>query len=100
MLCDKHLLGEHVEMHMFVGTINKKVSIYGYIKGGLVEVHNIVNRHSEIVSEMDKRGMCHMSLLAEFESWHAGDVNVAANIVELKSRCKQCAKRIEDHELC
>ena len=23
MLCTKHLLGEHVELHMFVGTINK-----------------------------------------------------------------------------
>ncbi len=36
-LCRKHLLGEHVEMHMFVGTIKRGVSLNGYIKNKLVE---------------------------------------------------------------
>ena len=26
-MCNQHLLGEHVEMHMFVGTLNKNKSI-------------------------------------------------------------------------
>ena len=44
MLCKKHLLGEHVELHMFVGTINKNKKLDGYKKNGLVEV--IVCRHN------------------------------------------------------
>ena len=47
MLCMKHLLGEHVELHMFVGTINKNKKLDGYRKNGLVEIHNIQSRHLE-----------------------------------------------------
>ena len=27
LMCNKHLLGEHVEMHMFFGTIQKGISM-------------------------------------------------------------------------
>ena len=27
LLCRKHLLGEHLEIHMFVGTINKGINV-------------------------------------------------------------------------
>ena len=52
ILCRRHLLGEHVELHMFVGSINKKISLDGYAKNSLVEVHNIKSRHSQLVKEM------------------------------------------------
>lgn len=31
-MCRQHLLGEHVECHMFVGAILKGISLSGYIK--------------------------------------------------------------------
>jgi len=30
-MCNKHLFGEHVEHHMFIGTLERKKSINGYI---------------------------------------------------------------------
>lgn len=37
-MCNKHLFGEHVELHMFVGIINKNKSLAGYLKNKLIEV--------------------------------------------------------------
>lgn len=61
LMCDRHLLGEHLEMHMFVGTINKRKWIDGYLKNNLVEVAYIHTRHDELVQEMQQRGMNHNS---------------------------------------
>lgn len=96
LMCDRHLLGEHVEMHMFVGTIRKGVSIQGYLDGGLVEVDRIVKRHDQLVLEMQRRSMRHSSPLAMTPdevnrfSPDFGLVDPAANLAALISRCSQC----------
>lgn len=90
-LCRRHLLGEHVEMHMFVGTIRKGVSMKGYIEGGLVETQNIRKRHDQLAEEMTRRGMNHRSPLVEDYVIAEGSVDVAANLVELTRRCPECA---------
>lgn len=95
-LCTKHLLGEHVETHMFCGTINKGISIKGYVEKGLVEVQNIKTRHDELRDEMIKRGMKHNSPLPEYKSWNEGSIDIDNNIEELKRRCPQCRQRIEE----
>lgn len=56
MLCRKHLLGEHLECHMFVGTILAGKSLKGYVDNGLVEVDSLVQRHNDLAVEMSKRG--------------------------------------------
>ena len=93
-MCRKHLLGEHVEMHMFVGSINKGISMDGYINGGLVEINNIHGRHTLLVDEMLKRGYVHKKELPSFlaDPWqdNFGSVDVAANEIELRRRCKEC----------
>jgi len=58
-LCRKHLLGEHVECHMFLGSLAKNISLKGYIEKGLVEVHNIIKRHDELAIELGSRGYQH-----------------------------------------
>ena len=95
MMCRKHLLGEHFEMHMFVGTLLKNKSLDGYIKKGLVEVHNIEKRHRELAEEMVKRGFHHHSPIREFTSVTKGKVDSEKNIIELRERCKECRKRGE-----
>ena len=35
-MCNKHLFGEHVEHHMFIGTLERKKSINGYIRNDLL----------------------------------------------------------------
>ena len=64
-MCQKHLCGEHVEMHMFIGCLIRDKNIDGYIQKGLVEIHNIVKRHNALAREMKKRGMKHKSPIAK-----------------------------------
>ena len=92
-LCDKHLLGEHVEMHMFVGSIKKGTSLKGYINKGLVEVHNIKKRHNDLDNEMNKRGMKHKSSLPDFNDWIEGKVLSKTNHLSLCNRCINCKNR-------
>ena len=94
MLCRKHLLGEHVELHMFVGTINKNKKLNGYRENGLVEVHNIKSRHAELVSEMKSRGMNHNSPLQKFKAFNFGFVDIDNSYNELLKRCTHCKTRI------
>ena len=101
VMCRKHLLGEHVEMHMFVGTIIKGVSLHGYVAGGLVQTQDIEKRHWELVAEMERRGMNHKSPLPNSLKVALtppqGEVNSAANLIELARRCPECAKLQKEH---
>lgn len=90
LLCNKHLLGEHVELHMLVGSILKNKSLEGFKKNNLIEVHNINKRHQELVKEMIRRGMNHNSELPKFKSFKYGKVNIQNNLKELKQRCNKC----------
>ena len=90
ILCRKHLLGEHLEMHMFVGSIKKERNIKGYIKNGLVEIHNIINRHDILVMEMNRRNMNHKSPIEIIELWNEGYVNIKENEKILFDRCHEC----------
>ena len=94
-LCTQHLLGEHLEQHMFMGCVKKGTSLKGYIDKGLVEIHNIPKRHDELATEMIKRGYNHKSPLQEFTCQETGCVDSEQNIKELKRRCINCKERIE-----
>ena len=100
ILCTKHILGEHVEIHSFLGTIKKGTSVKGYIEKGLLEVHNLKKRHDELKEEMIKRGMNHKSEFPEFKSWIEGFVDSENNINELKKRCEKCKINIEKNQIC
>ena len=65
IMCREHLLGEHVEIHMFIGTINSNKSVKGYSQKGLLELHNLYARHADLVEEMKHRGYNHYSELDE-----------------------------------
>lgn len=86
-------------MHMFLGTLREGKLINGYINNGLVEVHNIINRHDELAEEMKRREYNHKSPidydLMDFDLWEDGCVNSEQNIVELHRRCPDCRERIE-----
>lgn len=95
-LCNQHLLGEHVETHMFVGTINKGISIKGYLKNGLLETHNLHKRHRQLVEEMKNRNMNHKSKLPKCKSNNIeGHIDINENLIDLQNRCVECKKRIK-----
>lgn len=95
LLCDQHLLGEHVEHHMFAGCLLKGKTLTGYIDGGLVEIQTLIARHDELVAEMQRRGFNHKSPMPGIDKllFAAGYVDVDANIKELAKRCKHCRAR-------
>ena len=99
-LCRKHLLGEHRELHCFLGTLKKGISIQGYINNGLLELHNLKNRHNELVLEFEKRGYCHKSFLnlQGIDLYEKGYVDIEKNLKELSGRCVECQRRIENDQ--
>jgi len=96
-MCRKHLLGEHVEIHMLVGTILKNKSIDGYIKNDLLEPRSIYTRHRKIAEEMLKRGYNHNSPLKEIDfsseaikPYLMHKVDSKKSYSDLIKRCKDC----------
>jgi hypothetical protein len=94
-LCNKHLLGEHVEMHMFTGTIQKNKSIRGYLIKGLVNPSLIKKRHDKLAEEMIERGMNHQSdLNIDCSDFINRPISIRKNEEELCKRCEICRERI------
>jgi hypothetical protein len=95
LMCDQHLLGEHVELHMFVGTLQKGVSVRGYLEGGLLEPRRMWDRHEELVAEMERRGMRHESPLSMVDvgDLAEGAVDAEGSLYELRRRCAACRAR-------
>lgn len=96
IMCRQHLLGEHVEMHMFAGAIRKGTSMAGYLDGGLLEPRQVKYRHDRLVEEMERRGMNHRSPMQE-EPWIPGKGKVSpfASLQELLRRCPDCQARFD-----
>jgi hypothetical protein len=101
-LCNKHLLGEHLEMHMFAGCIKKGISLKGYYENKLVCTNLIKKRHNDLVEEMISRNMKHKSPFSEidfFKDFKYGEIDIEANINELMSRCPKCKERFISSEV-
>jgi hypothetical protein len=98
LMCDQHLLGEHVEHHMMVGSIRAGKKIAGHVSRGQIETDTIASRHDELVAEMVRRGMRHRSPIdvGGLEIVKVGAVDRAGNLVELARRCPRCRQKIED----
>lgn len=98
-LCNQHLLGEHLEMHMFAGAIRKGTSIKGYLQKGLVNPRMITKRHNELAKEMRNRGMKHQSpLKLSRKNLPEGSVDKQVSLMTLIERCSNCKKRINKEE--
>jgi hypothetical protein len=107
-MCRQHLLGEHVELHMFLTHLRKGRGIDGYLRKNCLEPLSIYKRHEQLALEMLSRGMNHKSplddsfpfiknlkkyyKLSEIEY----KVDVEWSTKELLSRCKICQKRYLD----
>ena len=96
ILCKNHLLGEHNEIHKFLGTINAGYQYSGYMKG-MIEIHNIPNRHAALVEEMSRRGYNHKSPLPTwFSPWYEGYVPQSWALDDLIDRCPECRRNFEE----
>jgi hypothetical protein len=89
-MCRKHLLGEHVEIHMAVATLRLGKSVAGFLEKGLLELGSLRSRHDELVEEMLRRGYRHNSPLGRLPRRNEGKVDRRANLRELARRCPDC----------
>jgi len=101
-MCRKHLLGEHVELHMLLGSLRRGKSIDGFISGRLVDPQMVFARHALLVEEMERRGFKHSSPIdaqecATLAARYAGraSIDISANLTELMRRCPDCAARMQ-----
>ncbi|MBN2420973.1 hypothetical protein JXB27_01705 [Candidatus Woesearchaeota archaeon] len=102
LLCRKHLLGEHGELHKFIPSFKKKIKVHGRISPKVqIEPKSYEKRHNQLVKEMLRRGYSHNSKLKapDFsylpKEHRNAKVNINISIGDLKKRCKECKKRIE-----
>jgi hypothetical protein len=100
-MCDRHLLGEHAEIHMAIGTIAKGRSVAGRVEHGLLEPASFRTRHDALAAEMVGRGFRHDSPLPDYDlsglpaEVREHRVDVAAAERELRSRCRRCGPRAD-----
>lgn len=103
-LCNRHLLGEHGEIHKHRWVFERNYSISGRINPVVqIEPLSMEIRHNELAEEMIRRGMNHssdyilpnLSYLINSEREAKVDINIS--IHELSGRCPECKKRIENY---
>jgi hypothetical protein len=97
-MCRQHLLGEHLECHMFAGSMRKGLKIDGYIKNNFLEPASLKKRHDELAEEMKRRGYKHRSPLQKFsmkkyKKFERVRINRLSSKRDLLRRCKKCRKR-------
>lgn len=97
ILCRQHLLGEHVELHMFVGHLTRGNSVDGYVAKNLLESATIEKRHKALAVEMKRRGYNHRSKLVYRDTLSLGKINRKDALDELLRRCKLCRIRYAQH---
>jgi len=102
-MCRKHLLGEHVETHMLLGSLVRGKNLRGFFAKGLIEPRALLARHEALAAEMIARGYAHRSPM---------DALVVAGAVaglsqedrdrvvdreksesDLQSRCEECRNK-------
>lgn len=103
LLCRKHLLGEHGEIHKHRHNFEKHHKMTGRIYPiVLIEPASMKSRHDELVEEMLSRGYNHNSpyempdiSYLPIDQQNA-KADMAHNLKDLAGRCEECEKRINE----
>lgn len=100
-LCNKHLLGEHGEIHKHRHIFEKQYSISGRIYPQVqIQPSAMQLRHDELVLEMQRRNMRHQSPYKQPDVSYLPDhekfavVDITESLIDLKDRCVNCHNRI------
>lgn len=108
-LCRKHLLGEHVEHHMMVGSLRagRIEAFLGHVKRGQIAPRTIYARHQALSLELCARKYNHRSridyrevsqlikILPRWAWWHHKPLS-ESRLLDLLNRCPECKARWED----
>lgn len=98
-MCDKHLIAEHHETHVFAGRIRKRMPLDGWLAKNMLEPAALQARHDDLADEMVLRGFNHDSMLVICPEDYLSADQLAVRIdrntaeVELHSRCAACKEK-------
>ena len=110
-MCRRHLLGEHVELHMLAGSILRGKTLTGFVGRGLIQPGAIAPRHAALAAEMRRRGYSHASPLIESpsgldehiralarypEAVREATVDAEKSLSDLLARCPECRRLFRD----
>jgi hypothetical protein len=95
IMCNRHLLGEHYECHMFAGCLSKGKSLKGYLANNLFDPASLTSRHDQLVEEMRLRGYTHNSPIVKHVG-KANPIDAIKSLDQLLERCFDCRQR-QDH---
>jgi len=100
IMCGNHLLGEHLETHMFHSIIKKGLvsSLKGYVENNLLEIESLKKRHDELAQEMVRRKYYHTSPMEPLNEDLVRNIpkvkiNKEKSLKELLNRCSKCRER-------
>jgi len=98
IMCRKHLLGEHVELHMMAGHLRLGRKVNGFVAHNCVQPASISARHKALAKEMARRGYQHASPLQQpviaAHQHPEATVDIVAALADLLGRCEECASRV------
>jgi len=101
LLCQKHLLGEHGEIHKHRHNFVKQHSIAKRISPVVqIEPSAMQSRHNTLAQEMLRRGMNHQSPFVQPSiaylpiAEQLAVVDIQNSLNDLSNRCPACAKNI------
>ena len=104
-MCQKHLCGEHLECHMFLGTLREGKKVKGYLENNLFEPEALKIRHDLLADEMVRREYNHKSPLSmsDFENCvntlnerdRVVKIDIRKSFFDLIDRCPECKKRAQ-----
>jgi hypothetical protein len=107
MLCRKHLLGEHGEIHKHRHIFVKHFDISGRVQPIIQVAPALMQaRHDELAREMLARDYQHQSLyelpdLSYLPNWQRNaQVDIQYNLRDLYTRCDACALLIKELGVC
>jgi hypothetical protein len=106
VLCRKHLLGEHGEIHKHIPSFRKGYKIDGRFKPVVqIQLNALESRHDELADEMLKRGYNHNSPLVDipdlkltYPQYYDRLVDPDVSINDLMMRCEDCNQLIFEKE--
>lgn len=104
LLCKKHLLGEHGELHKHWHCFVKQHDMSGRFSPVVqIEPLSMLRRHDELAKEMLRRNYKHnspyiMPDVSYLEQFLHLKIDLGYNVQDLHARCEECRRRYDDFQ--
>lgn len=96
-MCKKHIAGEHGELHKFLPTFRKGISVDGRFKPVVqIQFQGYVKRHDELAKALNhKSPMVDVPDFQEiYPRYHHLTVDQSISAKDLSERCEDCRKKL------